>query len=357
MSGPGSSFHFVVPGPIDRRTGGSIYDYRIAQELPSHGWIPELVELDGIYPLPDATAEEACAKAVDALPQGARILVDGLAAPAMVSHLCSRPDVSLVLLCHHPVVLEPGWTSAEKAALQAQESAAFAQAQLVIAPSKQTLDDAAAEKYRLAEYMVIAPGSDAIDPPPPTRTGRGDPGRLLCVASLIPRKGHDNLLEALTLLADIPLVLTCVGSPMSDPKWSEKLRNSAESDLAAGRVIFAGEVGAEELRDHYGTADLFVLPSRHEGFGMVLSEALRWGLPLVTTDAGAIREAAPSAATTFVPVDDPPALANALRELLENQDAYTRAAAAASSAGRALPDWTSAGRLFAQALSGVWGPG
>jgi len=92
------------------------------------------------------------------------------------------------------------------------------------------------------------------------------------------------------------------------------------------------------LRD----ADVFVLPSFHEGYGMVFAEALAHGLPIVATTAGAIPDTVPGDTGLLVPPGDVRALSEALRRVVEDTALRTRLAAAARRAGRRLPDWPAA---------------
>lgn len=348
-------FHFLVPGSIQRRTGGSIYDRRIAEALQATGWHPRIEELDGAFPVADDASKAACRALFDRLVDDARLLVDGLVLPAMSHLLTDRPTSCTVILCHHPVVLESGWSDNELAALRQREAEGFAHASMVIAPSRRTLTDIAALGYPLKDGRHVHPGSDPVSPAPEIRTTVGRPARLLCVANLAPRKGHDVLLEAMVQLADLDLHLTCVGAGSAAPEYANDIKEMAGRPQLEGRVSFTGDISPAELDAEYAAADIFVLASRHEGFGMVLSEAVRRGLPLVATRAGAIPEAAPAAATSLVPPDDPAALAAAIRELVTNPAAYSARGAAAHAAAWDLPDWTEAADKFAEALDKAWG--
>lgn len=355
MSDAARPFHFLVPGSIDRRTGGSIYDRRIATLLPAFDWHPVIHELEGAFPVADETATAACREVIGRLPDDARILVDGLVLPAAAPMLPDRRTPGTVILCHHPVVMEAGWSREELACLRAREAKGFSLASMVIAPSRQTLADVRALGYPLLDGYAVHPGSDPVIPEPDARTAPHRPVRLLCVANLMPRKGHDVLLAALTQVADLGIRLTCVGSGASDPAHARKIMEIGGKQPLRGRVTFTGDIGRAELETAYASADIFVLASRHEGFGMVFSEAVRRGLPVIATRAGAIPEAAPADASILVPPDDADALAAAIRALVSDPSAYAARATAALAAARDLPDWTDAAGAFAAALNVVWG--
>jgi glycosyltransferase involved in cell wall biosynthesis len=114
------------------------------------------------------------------------------------------------------------------------------------------------------------------------------------------------------------------------------------------RIILAGETA--DLSSAYDVADVFVLASRHEGYGMVFAEAMQHGLPVIATTAGAIPEAVPSGAGVLVPPDDVTALAGALAQLIGDPALRARYASGARTAALELPSWTDTARDVAAAL-------
>ena len=177
--------------------------------------------------------------------------------------------------------------------------------------------------------------------------------RLLCVATVTPRKGHAVLLEALGELRDRRWHLTCAGSVTRDPATFAALEHQIERLALRARVSFLGDLDADALEREYERADLFVLASYLEGYGMALAEAVARGIPVVSTTAGAIPETVPSTAGVLVPPGDSRALAKALGTVLDHDDALARLAASARAAAAALPTWSAAAARFAAALEGV----
>ena len=78
----GEALHFIHPGAIDAPTGGSLYDKRVIDELRRIGWRVDLHELPGRFPEVDAASRDAAAAVLTGLPDGVRVIVDGLALPA-----------------------------------------------------------------------------------------------------------------------------------------------------------------------------------------------------------------------------------------------------------------------------------
>jgi glycosyltransferase involved in cell wall biosynthesis len=166
---------------------------------------------------------------------------------------------------------------------------------------------------------VAEPGVDLA--PEVTGTGTGD--RLLCVAALTPGKGHDVLLAALAEVRDLAWHCACVGSVRRDPDHVGRLLRRLRDDGTADRVDLVGPRSGAELAASYAAADLLVLASRFESYGMVVTEALARGVPVLTTTAGGLpatlgRLPDGRRPGLLVPPDAPEALAAALRRWLDD---------------------------------------
>jgi glycosyltransferase involved in cell wall biosynthesis len=172
---------------------------------------------------------------------------------------------------------------------------------------------------------------------------------LLSVGSLVPRKGYDLLLAALSQLTDLPWRLTIAGSARDDATAKQVADEIVQYRLA-DRVRIAGAVTDAELAALYNAADVFVLASRFEGFGMVYAEAVAHGLPVIGTTAGAIREAVPEGAGLLVPPEDIPALTSALRTMIGDEAARRAYAETARRVATSLPTWDDAALCFARAI-------
>lgn len=319
--------------------------------LRALGWSVTVRELGPGFPFPSAAERAGAARVLAGAQTGSRVVVDGLALGVLGDVAAAATDrLALIALVHHPLALETGLDPADARAFARTEKRALALARRTIATSATTarvlVDRFAVAPARLG---VVRPGTDRRAPRPPRVDG---PPRLLCVGSLTPRKGQDVLLSALDRLRDLPWEATLLGAAR-DAGFARAVRRAAEAPGLAGRVHLAGEVGDDALARAYGEADLLVLPSRYEGFGMVLTEAVASGLPIVASEAGAIPEAAPPEARMLVPPDDPGALAAALRRLLTDPRALTALAAGADRAAPTLPTWEHAACRFAEEVRKV----
>jgi glycosyltransferase involved in cell wall biosynthesis len=341
---------FAVPGDIATPTGGYAYDRRIIAELGLLGWQAEVLGLGEGFPFPSADTRATVGARLAALPGPHPIVVDGLAFGALPEAADAlRGSHRLIALVHHPLALETGLTATDRASLHRSERSALACARHVIATSKTSARLLAAD-YGVASdrLSVVEPGTDRVAA---RRREHAGEVVLLAVGAVIPRKGYDVLVAALARLAHLRWRLVIAGDGGRSPDTYRRL----EADIAAlglaGRVGLPGAVSSEQLALLYAQSDLFVLPSRFEGYGMAFTEAIAHGLPVVGTTSGAIPQTVPDAAGVLVPPDDVEALAAALRRLIEDPAERQRLAAAARAAR--FPSWREQGAAFARLLESV----
>jgi len=340
---------FAIPGDLDAPTGGYAYDRRIIGELRRFGWDIRHVTLNGQFPAPDAAILAATYRTLALLPEGIPIIVDGLALGALPDIGCHLgPRRPLVAMVHHPLALESGITAARAEVLRASERAALTATCRVIVNSRATAAVLMAEYGVPQARITVAP--PGTDPAPLVACDRAGVPRLLSVGTLVPRKGHDLLIAALAILQNLPWRLTILGDSERDPSTTATLRRAIAKAGLGERIALVGAVSPSELQQHYIAADLFVLASRHEGYGMAYAEAIAHGLPVIGTTAGAIPEAVPEGAGVLVPPEDVPALAAALGRLLSDSAARYGLAQVARQAAPRLPRWRDSAALFATAL-------
>ncbi|MEZ5292876.1 MAG: glycosyltransferase family 4 protein [Vicinamibacterales bacterium] len=346
----------LVPGDLATRTGGYGYDREIVRGLMELGWRVDVVSLAPGFPCPDDAARSDAVRALAALPDDAIVLADGLAFGALAGeaeHEAAR--LRFIALVHHPLALEHGLDDAARRALMASETRALAAARGVVVTSAATV--ASLEPYGVpAERIaVVRPGTAHA---PLARGTRGTspafaeaPVEILVVATLTPRKGHDVLAEALARLSHDSWRLTCAGSTTMSPATTAAFTASLDRHGLADRVTLAGDLDELALGAAYDRADVFVLPTRHEGYGMAVAEAVARGLPVVSTPTGAIPDLVDATSGALVPGDDPAALAAALDRLVTDDEWRARLAAGARARRDALPRWPDAAREMAAALT------
>jgi glycosyltransferase involved in cell wall biosynthesis len=346
------ALHVVVPDGIDdpaRPSGGNAYDRQVYRALAEIGWPVHVHAVPGSWPQPDAAAYAALADVVQRIPDGALALLDGLVASTAPEVLVPHAErLRLVALVHMPL----GQDTADSEARMLEGALLSAAASVVTtsAWSRRTL----LELYSLPgdRVHIAEPGVDAAPLSPGTTTG----GALLCVAAVIPGKGHDVLLDALATTTDLSWDCLCVGSTDRDPAFAESLRRRVLDGELADRVRFAGPRINADLYCSYASADLLVLPSRAETYGMVVTEALARGLPVVAADVGGVAEALGHGAGgikpgLLVPPDDPAALAAGLRAWLSDGEVRLAWRRAARERRASLSGWSTTTSVLAGVLA------
>lgn len=347
-----TTLHLLLPGSLDQLTGGTLYDRRIVDGLRAQGRAVGVHELDASFPQPTAAALAGADAALAGLADDAPTIIDGLAFGAMPEVAARHAGrLRLVALVHHPLALETGLDAALSARLRDSETAALRHARRVIVTSRQTARLLADFDVPAARIRVVEPGTE----PAPLAMGSGGDGplRLVAVGTVTPRKGHLLLIEALGRLRHLDWRLDCAGSLDRDPTTAAALRARIEALGLGERVRLLGELPPAALAPHYAQADLFVLASLFEGYGMAYAEALARGLPVLGTTGGAIADTVPADAGLLVPPGDVEALHDALVRLLTDAALRRDLAAGAARARAGLPDWPAAAARFAEALADV----
>jgi glycosyltransferase involved in cell wall biosynthesis len=344
----------IVPGRLETRTGGSIYDRQIAIGLRTLGWMVDVRELEGNFPDPTAEDLAAAARVLAAIPDRSIVLIDGLAfgaMPSVVEREASR--LRIVALVHLPLAADVGIDAATAARLQASERRALAAAALVVATGSTTI--AALQGYGVERerIVLVEPGTTRA---PLARGSAAGPLQLLSVATLNPGKGHEMLFRALASIPQRDWRLTCVGSLDRHPATTARVREALRADGLADRVSLAGELDEAELADCYDRADLFVLATLYETYGMAVAEAIARGLPVVSTTTGAIPKLVDpdgEGAGLLVSPGDAAALAAALSRVLGDARLRGRLAEGARRVRDRLPTWDETASRMAAALEHI----
>jgi glycosyltransferase involved in cell wall biosynthesis len=352
---------FVVPGDLETRTGGYEYDRRIVAGLRARGWTVGVVRLDERFPQPTPAIRAEAARALAAVPDGAIVVIDGLALGALPDEIASHAArLTIVALVHHPLAAETGLEPPVADALRESERRALSYTRAVVVTSRRTA--AALEAYGVDRdrIAVVEPGTDpaplargsqsTIPSPITNHQSTISTLALLCVATLTPRKGHDLLLRALASLPARNWRLTCAGSLDRDPPTASRVHALVRALDLEGRVTLAGDLNAERLAIEYDRSDLFVLPTLYEGYGMAVAEALARGLPIVSTATGAIPDIVGDDAGIVVPPGDAGAFSDALARVVGDGVLRERFSAGARRAREGLPTWDAAAAAMACVL-------
>jgi len=344
--------YFALAGPLEQRTGGSIYDRKVIEALREDGWWVEVLEWPATFPFPNEDDRLEAAASLAAVPDNALVMIDGLALGTLPGLARREKDrLRLVALVHHPLALETGLSPMMAATFAAEEQDALTSVRAVIVTSETTA--AIVEGAFGAPGDMITVARPGVDKPAPRGARRPGPARIFAMGGVSPRKAHHVLIEALARIEDLDWTCIIAGSLEREPEVAEALIGQIAMLGLAERVSLVGEVDSEEAAALYADADLFALASVYEGYGMVFAEAQAHGLPIVATTGGAIPEAVGEGAGILVPPGDAPAFAEALRVVVSDPQARAALAAGSRTAGERLPGWNQTAAQIAKALDAL----
>lgn len=345
---------FIIAGALDQRTGGYIYDARIIEALRQEGRTVDVICLSGRFPNADQEAAEQLATALNDLPEATDVVIDGLAMGMLPDIIIEQANrLMITALVHHPLGDEQGLSESEQQQFHQSELTALAAVSQIIVTSRFTERrlKALANRYAMpiaATVSVVEPGVDVV--PINAAPALGEPLRFVCVATLVPRKGQDVLVQALAGLNQRNWQCDCYGGAR-DAAFADRVAQLIEAHGLASCVQLHGECDATTLTRTYENAHALVLPSWYEGYGMVVTEALARGLPVITTTGGALDETLPEGAGLKVTPGDVKALTHALSRFCDEPELRASLKAGAEAVRETLSDWQHAGAAFAKALN------
>jgi glycosyltransferase involved in cell wall biosynthesis len=327
----------------------------MAESLREEGWRVGVMELAGEFPEPDAAARADAGRGLARLPAGSMAVVDGLAFSALPDEAEAHAGrLRLVALVHLPIAAAVGLEADRAARFAADERRALAAAAGIVVTGSGGRSLLARYDLDGDRVWMVPPGTD----PAPIAPGSHDGAlRLLSVAAVHRGKGHDILMEALAAAPAIAWTLTCAGSLTRDLEQVDAVRRQVVELGLRDRVSFTGDLSADALDVHYAHADVFVLPTLQETYGMAVAEALARGLPVVSTDTGDIANLVGPDAGLIVPPGNSGRFAAALQSVLTDAALRARLAEGARRRRRSLPTWRASAARLATVLEEVAGRG
>ena len=380
---------FVVYGSLDEQSGGFRYDRRLVDHLRERGHEVDVVSIPWSS-YGSALTHNFWTGLPSRLSGYDAVLEDELCHPSLVG-VNRRVDAPIVSIVHHLRSSEPRsrWLTAAYRAVERRylrgvdgvvcngettraTVGALADLPAVVAPpagdrfvsvgSTGTVceDGGSADEGNFSDDRSDASedgdsgdgrnASEDGDSSGDTPVGRSfrirepDPSkplRLLFLGNLEPRKGAHTLLEGLARVAG-DWRLTVVGG-VSDPEYGRRLRGRVGSLDLDDRVTFTGRLPDDVVADHLARSHLLAVPSLYEGLGLVYLEAMAFGVPALATTAGGAREVVSHGESgVLVPPDDPSAVADAVRRLLDDRDRLAAMSATARAQFEAHPGWDDA---------------
>ncbi|WP_417566863.1 glycosyltransferase [Marinobacter sp.] len=344
---------FLVPGDPGQNTGGYRYVRKLVEALNERGHKARVTGLPGRFPRPDYDALNALDQQLGAMPDGACVVLDGLAMgglPEVVNKHHER--LQLLALVHHPLADETGLSEADRDWLFGAEKRALTFVSGVVTTSRPTAARLADYDVPAAAVRVAEPGVTGVAAraSPETEPAHNRVPRLLCVAHLSPRKAQHQLVEALKSLKAIPWHCTLAGSGTRDAVYGKSVRKLIREAGLGSRIELTGELGETELTDLYRQSDFFVFPSLYEGYGMVIDEALAAGLPVISSDGGALASTGARPGVVQYCAGDVRALASRIRCWLESPEELQHARKLARKESRRIRSWQDTATDFMAAI-------
>jgi hypothetical protein len=354
----------LVPGNIHHHSGGNIYNARLVQGLKALGVGVEVIAVDGSWP--EASAKDrrrlgsllgAWEPVAETEPDNAVTLVDGLIAMGAPDEMefAAKAGRTTCVLVHMPA---PARHELEARSLRAADA---------VVCTSTWASKVLSARHGLHGLKVALPGAD------PAALAEGStPPHIVMVAALLPNKDQLLTVSAMAMLQDLEWTASMVGSDQADAMYAGKVRAALETHGLGGRIQLTGELTGVALEREWHRADLSLLVSRAEAFGMVVTESLARGIPVIVRDGtGAVEAlhlgaqgtqrkdddggALPGAAVAF-PADDDPAnpalLAQVLRHWFEDSGRRAEWRARALEARNRLPGWEQAAAQVLAAIRG-----
>lgn len=323
---------FIAVGDTGRKTGGYLYNARVCDGLREKGVEVEEISPCGASPEEQWDAASNFGSGFDAQDYDA-LVVDVLACIVCKRHLDPWLETTPVVAMVHelPSVAGSGSPESEEALLRSDRLVT------VSGHGRSLLTNQGISEDRIS---IVPPGFDRL------RAGnhenrnslRDGTIRALCVAQWIPRKDILTLIEAWTQRGRPGATLELIGETDADPEYAASVWPLIVAEYG-NSIRVAGTVDDATLQEAYATADIFVLPSRYEGYGVVYAEALANGLPVVACNVGPVPELVGKEAARLVPPGDVAALDRTLTLLLESPDLRAGMSAAAFRRAKELTRW------------------
>ncbi len=356
---------FVIYGSLQQISGGYLYDRKVIEYLEGQGVEVDCLQLPACSYLlcPFQSLYPPLRRLFRVHQPGGYdcVVIDELTHPSVFLPVCRRfrPGPPVVVLLHHLKIQERVGPLIRIIA-RCMERRLLRSCEAVVVNSdttRQTVRDLIGSQ---AEVYVCPPGSDTLIQSLPGESPGGGktaaavgrrPVRLLVTGNIIPRKGHDLLIRMLADLADLRWELRIVGA-VANRRYKRRVERLVRRYGLEDRIIYTGALAGEALSRQYKEADIFVFPSRYEGFGISLAEAIRAGLPFVAFASGAVPEVS-GGQGLLVPPGNLGIFRHHLRRLIADSEFREQSAALSCSLAAQLPTWKQTGVTFLRAIKAI----
>ncbi|MFZ5822080.1 MAG: glycosyltransferase family 4 protein [Chloroflexota bacterium] len=331
---------FLIYGAIETLSGGYLYDRKLVEYLRGQGDAVEIISL----PWRNYAAHLTDNLRFRLPPRLDLLIQDELNHPSLLSANARPRAYPVISLVHHLRCSEqrPAWQNrfyrlVEKRYLQSVDGFIFNSQ-----TTKSVVGSVSGSNSRPG--LVAYPPTDRFGRPVTeeeviARAHGTGPLRLLFLGNLIQRKGLHTVLEAVRAQPSV-FRLDVVGGLDAEPKYARKMQEMAQVAGLKSRVFFHGPLDREALAEKLRAAQVLVVPSSYEGFGIAYLEGMAFGLPAIGTTAGAASEVITDGETGYlVPPEEAVQLAGRLAMLAADRALLARMSVKALERYRQQPTW------------------
>jgi len=338
-------------GGPKKLTGGILYDSKLAEHFTEAGWNVRCFDLEGMpryakflkFPATGILRRESGAFDILITDLGNSALTMGF------QKWARRRGILTAMICHHfRSGLEE--SALKRLLYRLSEKSVVSSADILIANSPHTRRILLSMGRRDNEIVLAPPGLNYMVAD--RRTIKDSPREILAVCSIEPRKGILEMVRALHATGLEEARMTIAGELNSNSEYTQSVRRLIKDLDLESKVILPGRIDDEQLHSLYERADVYMLLSKWEGYGMSIAEAMAHGIPLVTTNAGAIPDLIDHGVSgMMVDPEDWRMAAEYLNELFSNYDLRKRLSESALEAARGFPSWKDTAERVFEAVS------
>ena len=338
----------IIYGSLDTLTGGWIYDRLLVEHLQAQGHTMEVISLKQhhyVRNLADNFSRPLYRRLVNHHCQ--LLLEDALIHPSLVglNHRIKRRRNCPVVAIVHQVLCRQPLAGFQQLFYQTVERSYFRAVDGFIFNSETTRTNVTSLVDRQQPSLVAYPGGDRLgclssDAAIASKCCQEGPLRLISIGNLTPNKGVLPLITGLSRLPPATWHLSLVGSLTMDRIHVRKVRALIARLGIEEQIDIPGPLDGADLVRRLNASHVFVLPFSYEGFGIACLEAMAWGLPVVGSSEGALREfVADGVNGVLVAPGDIAAFAQQIHRLHTHRNLLARYGQAAFDTFASRPGW------------------
>ena len=340
--------HLLIPGDINTLTGGYIYNKRMVNGLLEMGHNVQVYSLAVDFPFPSPESTQQFVNIINAIPKCETIIIDSLAFGAIPELLRKiKPNHPIVALIHMPLSIRNEFTAAQRKRLSIREKEAFSYADLILVTSPFTMNLLKGMGIDPVNIIVVLPGVEVLSH---KNKYALFPRKLITVSNFTRNKGHLLLVDALKELKYLNWTLDCYGNTNFDPEYVDTLSRLIDFNNLTDRIFLHAPITGNDLSQVYVNSDLLIHPSEFETYGMVLTEAMAHGIPVIASAGGAITQTVPASIGVFFKENDTYSLQQTIKDLLLNLNKYHNLCKQASNYINQAQAWEKSIKEFEKAL-------